>query len=145
MSINSKLELIKIILEMIRAPSYYLDEVRRFIYQKGVLDFGKMTSLPKSVRQTLKTRAGPVLSLTKIGETKSDQAQKILFVTRDGQRLETVRMLFKSKSGDHESLCISSQSGCALGCKFCATGAIGFKKNLTSEEISDQVLYFKAK
>jgi len=145
MSINSKLELIKIILEMIRAPSYYLDEVRRFIYQKGVLDFVKMTSLPKSVRQTLKTRAGPVLSLTKIGETKSDQAQKILFVTRDGQRLETVRMLFKSKSGDHESLCISSQSGCALGCKFCATGAIGFKKNLTSEEISDQVLYFKAK
>lgn len=130
---------------MIRVPSYYLDEVRRFIYQKGVLDFNKMTSLPKSVRQALKAQVGPVLSLTNIAEAKGEQVQKILFATRDGQRLETVRMLFKGRNGTHGSLCISSQSGCALGCKFCATGAIGFKKNLTGEEISDQVLYFKAK
>lgn len=43
----------------------------------------------------------------------------------------------------HHSLCVSSQSGCALACRFCATGAVGFKKNLSAEEIVDQILYFK--
>lgn len=145
MAIYSKLQPMKTVLEQMRAPAFYLDEVRRFIYQKGRADFRQMTGLPQNLRQALCDHIGPILSLKNIGEATSKQAQKILFATRDGQRLETVRMLFQIKNGGHESLCLSSQSGCALGCKFCATGAMGFKKNLTAEEISDQVLYFKTR
>jgi 23S rRNA (adenine-C8)-methyltransferase len=86
------------------------------------------------------------LALKKISEVRANQAHKILFETKDGYRLETVRMVFKpskERKKEHFSLCISSQSGCALGCKFCATGAIGLKKNLSAEEIVGQVLYFK--
>lgn len=86
------------------------------------------------------------MSLKAISETRSSQALKVLFETEDGYRLETVRMVFKpnkERKKQHVSLCISSQSGCALGCKFCSTGAIGFKKNLTADEIVGQVLYFQ--
>ncbi|MDZ7587548.1 MAG: hypothetical protein U0946_07375, partial [Patescibacteria group bacterium] len=72
MVIYSKLEPIKVILEMIKVPSYYLDEVRRFIYQKDILDFEKMTSLPKNIRQILKKQIGSTLSLTNINEVMSN-------------------------------------------------------------------------
>jgi len=69
----------------------------------------------------------------------------VLFETKDNFRIEAVLMSFRKGDGeedDFQSLCLSSQSGCALGCKFCATGSIGFKKNLTADEITDQILYF---
>jgi len=93
-----------------------------------------------------KSELKKVLTLKKIHEEKGRQAHKILFETQDGARIETVRMMFKpskEREKEHISLCISSQSGCALGCKFCATGAIGFKKNLSAREIVDQVIYFR--
>lgn len=86
--------------------------------------------------------------LKKISETKDEQADKVLFETQDKNRLEAVLMTFKAneeRSDEHQSLCLSSQSGCALGCAFCATGAIGFKKNLGVDEITDQILYFLQK
>ena len=86
------------------------------------------------------------MTLKKVSETRANQAHKILFETRDGHRIETVRMVFKpskERKKEHVSICISSQSGCALGCKFCVTGAVGFKKNLTADEIVGQALYFE--
>lgn len=115
------------------------------IYKKGIVDFEKMTTIPKDVRAHLKENLGEALSLKKIFEVEGQQAHKVLFETKDKNKIEAVRMLFRPNDDVHESLCISSQSGCALGCRFCATGAIGFKKNLTAEEICDQVLYFKSK
>ena len=91
----------------------------------------------------LKEKLGGILTLKNINEVKGGQAHKVLFETRDKERIEAVRMIFHPDDDIHESLCISSQSGCSLGCTFCATGAVGFKKNLTEDEISDQILYFK--
>jgi len=144
MAIYSKLLSINAVLARFKAPAYYRDEARRFIFQKGVTDFQLMTSLPLKLRQVLSQESGPILSLTKISEVNSQQAHKVLFACRDGNKLEAVRMLFCLKTGPHQSLCLSSQSGCALGCKFCATGRLGFNRNLTSEEISDQLLFFKS-
>lgn len=68
------------------------------------------------------------------------QAEKVLFeLDKSGDQIEAVMMNF---SNGKTSLCISSQSGCALACSFCATGAIGFKKQLSSDQIVDQVCGF---
>jgi 23S rRNA (adenine-C8)-methyltransferase len=142
---KTKIEKIEEVLKKHQAPSFVLAQIKHAIYKEGILDYEKITTLPKSLRTALKSELGDVLSLKNIFETEGGQAHKVLFETRDGQKIESVRMLFRPDDDVHESICISSQSGCALGCKFCATGGIGFKKNLTSEEISDQVLYFRTK
>ncbi|MCL5676157.1 MAG: radical SAM protein, partial [Patescibacteria group bacterium] len=145
MSVLSKLEKIEKFLPE-KGRSLYLKQIQYAIYKRGTVDFMQMTTIPLVLRQKLKQEIGEVLSLKNIWEVSGGQAHKVLFETESKDRIEAVRMLFKPESDDsYESLCISSQSGCALGCKFCATGAIGFKKNLTSEEITDEVLYFKSK
>lgn len=134
------------------SQSLYQKQIQYAIYKNGVGGFMAITTIPKQLRQRLKEKLGNVLSLKSIYEMEGGQAHKVLFETRDGARIEAVRMLFRptpansvGRNDFHESLCISSQSGCALGCRFCATGDIGFKKNLTAEEISDQVIFFKSK
>jgi len=69
-----------------------------------------------------------------------DKSHKVLFELQDGEKIEAVLMRFKD---GRKTVCVSSQVGCTLGCKFCATGKLGFKRNLTYEEITDQVLYFQ--
>lgn len=84
-----------------------------------------------------KVRSGSVLH----GDAGDDkQSAKALFMLHDGSFVESV--LISPKPGVW-SACISCQVGCAMGCKFCATGEMGFKRNLTSEEITDQVLFWK--
>jgi 23S rRNA (adenine-C8)-methyltransferase len=143
---KTRLEKIKDILGA-DAPSYRMKQIAEAIYVQGVKEYSQITTLPKPLREKLSKELGnEILSLKSVLETKDDQAHKILFETRDGHKIETVRMVFKptkERDRDHISICISSQSGCPLGCKFCATGAIGFKKNLTPDEIADQVLYFR--
>ena len=67
------------------------------------------------------------------------QTDKVLFELSDGNRVETVGLFYKE---GWNSFCISSQSGCGFGCKFCATGTLGLRRNLTVDEITDQILYF---
>lgn len=146
---KTRLEKIEEILNSMNSPPYRLGQVKQAVYNNGITRYTEISTLPKELKQRLVESLGDrVLSLTNIYEMEGGQAQKILFETRDGQRIETVRMLFKptdERDNFHASLCISSQSGCALACKFCATGMIGFKKNLTADEIADQVLYFNQK
>jgi len=124
-----------------------MKQIAEAIFVQGVKEYNQITTLPKGLREKIVKEFGnEVLSLKSVTETKDDQSHKILFETKDGHRIETVRMVFKpneERSQDHISNCISSQSGCPLGCKFCATGAIGFKKNLSADEIVDQILYFR--
>jgi len=105
-----------------------------------------MTFLPVDVRKRLADSLGDdVIGLKPVSEMSDDQVTKVLFSTHDGNKIEAVLTEFKRnkhRRDDHISLCISSQSGCAMGCKFCATGTMGFKKDLTADEIVDQVLYF---
>jgi 23S rRNA (adenine2503-C2)-methyltransferase len=70
--------------------------------------------------------------------SKDGQTTKVLFILPDGQPIETVLMHYEKRN----TLCISTQAGCAMGCVFCATGQMGFRRNLSSGEILEQVLYF---
>ncbi|OGC52436.1 hypothetical protein A3B64_00035 [candidate division WWE3 bacterium RIFCSPLOWO2_01_FULL_37_24] len=146
---ETRLEKIGNILNNMNSPPYRFEQVKQAIYNNGIESYSEISTLSKDLREVVIEKLGDkVLSLTNIYEMEGGQAQKILFETTDRQRIETVRMLFKptdERDYFHSSLCISSQSGCVLACKFCATGAIGFKKNLTADEIADQVLYFKQK
>lgn len=128
------------------APPYRNRQLYQAVYQQYAQNYTDITVLPKGLREKLtETLGNNILTLTNVHEVQNEQADKILFETKDKNRIEAVLMTFKpndQRSTDHMSLCISSQSGCNLGCTFCATGAIGFKKNLSADEITDQILYF---
>jgi 23S rRNA (adenine2503-C2)-methyltransferase len=107
---------------------------------RGAGGFGEMTNLPASLREAL-TREVPYSSLQLRHEARArDGTVKALFVTSDAKPLEAVLMRY----GDgRRSLCVSSQSGCPLTCRFCATGSMRFARNLSSSEILDQALHFQ--
>lgn len=142
----SRVSVIEDILNNMNAPPYRKKQVFEAVYKQHINTFRDMTAIPKELRAALEKELGDnVLSLKSIYETQDGQADKVLFETNDNNRIEAVLMTFKpneERTEEHQSICISSQSGCALGCTFCATGAVGFKKNLEVDEITDQVLYY---
>lgn len=140
MPAHSRLDVIQKVLFEGHYPSYRYGQIVKAIYQDGITRYSDITVLPQILREQLVKELGnDILTLKKIAEVKGKQAHKILFETQTGQRIETVRLTYQ---GPHYSLCLSTQSGCGLGCRFCATGAVGFKKNLSADEITDQLLYF---
>lgn len=97
----------------------------------------EFTTMPKNLRTRL-AESFRFSSLTTIAvkHSKDKQTSKTLFKLQDGHFIETILMHYR----DRTSICISSQAGCALGCAFCATGQMGFKRNLTRGEIIEQVI-----
>ncbi len=146
MKLGNRLETITNILIETHAPPYREKQVWEGIFRSGFSTYSSMAFLPVDIRKQLADSLGDdIIGLKKIAETSDDQVTKVLFSTREDNNIEAVLTEFKRnkhRCDDHTSLCISSQSGCAMGCKFCATGAMGFKKDLTADEIVDQVLYF---
>jgi 23S rRNA (adenine2503-C2)-methyltransferase len=110
-------------------------QVLQWIHQRGVTDFDEMTDLAKSLRATLHEVAEVVAPQTVSRFDSADGTVKWLFASGSGQAVETVFIPEPARG----TLCISSQVGCALDCAFCATGAQGFNRNLTSAEIVGQV------
>jgi 23S rRNA (adenine2503-C2)-methyltransferase len=107
----------------------------RWIHQKGARDFGQMSDLAKSLREKLATRA-EVRPLAVISEqASSDGTVKWLFDVGGGNAVETVFI----PEEDRGTLCVSSQAGCAVGCRFCSTGHQGFSRNLSTGEILAQL------
>ncbi|HET9683697.1 MAG TPA: 23S rRNA (adenine(2503)-C(2))-methyltransferase RlmN [Gemmatimonadaceae bacterium] len=116
-------------------PSYRVGQVLRRLWTLPARDFDAMTELPASLRAELDARFEiPRLELA-VRQRSSDGTQKFLFRLRDGEAIETVAI----PEGNRVTLCISSQAGCALRCAFCATGAMGFARNLEVFEIAGQV------
>lgn len=116
-------------------PRYRAEQVLRRLWLNPVADFEAMTELPKALRETL-TASFDLPRLTVAARQKSvDGTEKFLFRLPDNEAIETVAI----PEGDRVTLCISSQAGCALQCAFCATGAMGFSRNLTPFEIAGQV------
>lgn len=111
-------------------------QIRRWIFKKGVFSFDEMTNLSKPLRTRLKEMA--CLNHLEPAETQvsSDGTRKILFRLQDGHCIESVLI----PERDHVTLCISSQVGCNMGCRFCVTGRQGLKRNMTPAEIVDQVI-----
>jgi 23S rRNA (adenine2503-C2)-methyltransferase len=109
----------------------------RWIHQRGVADFAAMSDLAKSFRDKLSAEAA-VRALPLAGEQVSaDGTAKWLFDVGGGNAVETVFI----PEADRGTLCVSSQAGCAVGCRFCHTGAQGFSRNLTTGEIIAQLWF----
>jgi 23S rRNA (adenine2503-C2)-methyltransferase len=109
----------------------------RWIHQKGESDFARMSDLAKSLRDKLAARAA-VQSLKLISEQVStDGTVKWLFDVGGGDAVETVFI----PEADRGTLCVSSQAGCAVGCRFCSTGHQGFSRNLSTGEIVGQLWF----
>jgi len=116
-------------------PSYRAKQVVRRLWLNPAPDFDAMTELPKALREQL-AQAFDLPRLKIAARQKSmDGTEKFLFMLRDGQAIESVAI----PENDRLTLCISSQAGCALQCAFCATGAMGFQRNLSVFEIAGQV------
>ena len=122
-------------------PSFRATQIWQGLYQKGWTQIDDFSSLPKSLRKSL-TKCFNLGSLRREKELSSQDGstRKFLFRLGDGNAIETVLMSYS----DRQTACISSQVGCAMGCSFCATGNMGYSRNLTKGEIIEQVLFSSA-
>ncbi len=123
-------------LKSAQQPAYRAGQVRRWLYRDLASGFHEMSNLPAELRKKLAERYTPHGLLPGPIQQSEDGTHKFLFNTPDGAPVETV--LLPRRRG--YALCISSQSGCAMGCPFCATGTLGLIRNLTGGEIVDQFL-----
>ena len=119
----------------INEPSFRAKQLLKWVHQKGELDFDKMSNFNKDLRIKMKEIA--VLTPPKLKKVlvSEDGTKKYLIQLDSGSSIEMVRIPEKKRI----TLCISSQAGCALQCTFCATGAQGFEKNLSADEIIGQL------
>jgi len=122
-------------------PKFNAAQIYNWIYKNQVQDINEMGNLPLSLREKLKQNYDlHPLILEKISGSESQGTQKFLFKLSQGSNVESVLMNTEKRV----TACISSQVGCALDCKFCATGKMGFNKNLSVGEIVDQVLQLQS-
>ncbi|MDA0337656.1 MAG: 23S rRNA (adenine(2503)-C(2))-methyltransferase RlmN [bacterium] len=122
-------------------PAYRGDQLFTWIQQQGECSLAAMTNLPKRFREGLMAAGASVshLQLLERRDSATGMAVKFLFEAEAGQ-IESVLIV----DGDRRTACLSSQVGCALDCKFCATGRMGFKRNLGAGQIVDQLLQLHA-
>ncbi len=130
-------ELEKFIEEM-GLPKYRAAQIHTWIYAKLVTSFDEMTNLGAALRDRLKQEAKIGLLDIAHLQVSRDETRKYLFKLPDGKIVESVLMSFNDRTT--LTACVSSQVGCAVGCTFCATGYLGFKRNLTAQEIVDQIM-----
>jgi 23S rRNA (adenine2503-C2)-methyltransferase len=117
-------------------PAYRADQIADWLYRHDVDAIEAMTNLPAELRDRLAAEFD-VAALSKVETQRSvDGTRKLLLEARDGARIEAVLIPEERR----QTLCVSTQVGCPLTCSFCATGALGFTRNLTPAEIVDQVL-----
>lgn len=124
-----------------KQPTFRLKQIQKAVFEDAIISFDEMTSLPKDLRDVLKDKFCILPFFVKnILASKKKDSYKALLELEDGRVIETVLLNMKEESW---SVCVSSQAGCAMRCSFCATGAAGFFRNLTSEEIWGQVLFWR--
>jgi 23S rRNA (adenine(2503)-C(2))-methyltransferase len=121
-------------------PAFRLKQIRTAIFKEAALSFSEISVLPKDLRKELDERF-PILpfSVEKVFVSKDGKSYKALIKLSEGAFIESV--IISPKSGVW-SACVSCQLGCAMKCAFCATGALGFKRNLSTHEIWGQVLFW---
>jgi 23S rRNA (adenine2503-C2)-methyltransferase len=116
-------------------PAYRLEQAYLALTRCLVRDWDEATNLPRALRAALSEAApATTLELRRVSRA-TDGTRKYLFLTHDGHAIETVMI---PEKGRH-TVCISTQVGCPMACKFCATGLLGIKRNLKAREIAEQV------
>lgn len=119
-------------------PAFREKQILESIYSGRAKNWDEITNIPAALREKL--RDLPFLSFEPVNRVVSkDGTIKTLFKMADGALIETVMIPNK----EFRTVCVSSQVGCAMACAFCATGTLGFTRNLTAAEIADQVLYYR--
>lgn len=133
-------------------PQFRAKQIFGWLYLHYENDFNMMINIPKDLRMRLAERfSARNLEILKIHQSM-DGTKKYLFKTNDGESFESVFLKMKEKetnengeviSGEKYTICVSSQIGCKIGCKFCKTGEDGFVRNLSAGEIVEQVVAIK--
>ncbi|MFP4402642.1 MAG: 23S rRNA (adenine(2503)-C(2))-methyltransferase RlmN [Candidatus Nanoarchaeia archaeon] len=141
---NSSLQLFKQIypqivefLEEKKTPPFRIKQIQHAIFKEYITQFSQITTLPKYLREELDSTFS-LQSFTLLEAHSTDEVTKLLFKTFDGEFVESV-IIFHHDG--RKTLCVSSQIFCAVGCKFCATGATTFKRSLNVQEMVEQLLF----
>ena len=125
-------------------PAYRATQLLAWLYDRRVTDWEMMTNLPKALREQLKSSYSLQTIELVQKQGASDSTQKFLWRLNDHSLIESVLIpanpALYGESSDRHTLCVSTQVGCAYGCKFCASGLEGWKRNLRADEIVEQVL-----
>ncbi|MFH1890898.1 MAG: 23S rRNA (adenine(2503)-C(2))-methyltransferase RlmN [Candidatus Kuenenbacteria bacterium] len=119
-------------------PKYRLKQAKQAIFLDLIENWDDNSTLPKQLREILKQEC-PLEINAGVFISKNKKVIKAVITLEDKNKIETVLM---KHQGNHNTVCVSTQVGCALGCKFCATGQMGFMRNLTVSEILEQVIFF---
>lgn len=117
-------------------PRFAASQIARWLYVSHVDSIDSMTNLSLAVRRTLQERYDMGLTAPLRESTSADGTKKYLFATKQGEYIESAYI----PDGDRATLCVSSQAGCRMGCKFCATGRQGLQHSLSTGEIINQIL-----
>ncbi|MCK4594630.1 23S rRNA (adenine(2503)-C(2))-methyltransferase RlmN, partial [bacterium] len=120
-------------------PAYRAEQLFGWLWVKGAEDFSEMTDLPQALRVELARRYSVALPRVVDEAHGRDGTAKLLLELSDGERVETVLM----PGEDYDAACVSTMTGCDLGCAFCATGTLGKSRNLEAHEIAGQVLLLR--
>ncbi len=115
--------------------SFRAKQLYTWVHQRGATSFDEMTDLSKALRETLKAKAVLRVVTKDLEQRSVDGTIKYRWLTHDGKLIESVYM----PSPDRRTLCVSTQVGCAMGCRFCATATLGLVRHLTPSEIVAQV------
>ncbi len=134
------LHILNKVLRDLKQPAFRFSQAKRAFYVELLKGWDEVTPFSKELRTALQEQV-PWSSLTPrhVQESAQKDTIKTLFSTADGKSIEAVLMRHE---GGRNTVCISSQVGCAMACTFCATGTMGLKRNLTAEEMVDQVLHY---
>jgi len=121
-----------------KEPQYRLKQAKKALFQDLIGDWSEAKILPQALREELNEKC-PIEISAETFISKDKRTIKALITLNDGLRIESVLMCHRD---GRNTICVSSQVGCPLKCSFCATGKMGFKRNLDSFEIVEQILFF---
>ena len=133
---GASLEQLRTICESLDLPRFAPKQIAKWLYTRFVTDIDAMTDLSKVARERLKASCELGLSAPLKVSVSQDGTKKYLFRTSQGEYIESALI----PDGERMTLCVSSQAGCKMGCKFCATGRMGFRHHLSATEIINQIL-----
>lgn len=128
-----------VLIKELKQPAFRVNQIWSGVYKNLWSQPDEFSNIPKGLREKLFDRYEfqPLVPIQTL-KSNDNETEKILFQLHDQKAIETVLMKYDQR----RTLCISTQAGCAMGCVFCATGQMGFKRHLTAGEIVEQVLFF---
>lgn len=127
---------LKSLCESLELPRFAHKQIAKWLYTRFVTDIDAMTDLSKVARERLKEACELGLSHPLKVSVSEDGTKKYLFRTSEGEYIESALI----PDGERMTLCVSSQAGCRMGCKFCATGRMGLRHQLSANEILNQIV-----